>query len=242
MDYKTVKTPLIVDPDREFLKKVEAEAKSLGERCLVAHDFESALEVINEDKAWISSLVVNPTLGPDLISKLIAQSFEKIFGAPIFFITDKPSSKKQNEARAMTTNQVLEKPVTYRQILDWVQPKIASSDRSGKAPGSRSRKVTGLDADFAPIGAKQLIIDSTLSMDVYVKLRENRYVRVVNAGDALEDKRLQRYLNHGLQEFHLKKIEHDNYKRTCEHLSLMLSAAPIEAETGGEPAPEPKAS
>ncbi len=225
MSYKIVKAPLIVDPDREFLNSLKQDPVAMQNHPMFAGDLATAVALMKSEGSWISSLVVSPALGSDAVAELIRLSFDYVFGAPVFFLCEPAKTKKDNESRAMVTQQVLEKPLTYQQILDWVKD---SAEKTKKPRGSREKarvRTVANDEDFSSVTATSVLTEGSLSIDIYIKLRQNRYVRVVSAGDSLDDARLQRYLKKGLTEFHLRKVEQDNYKRTCEHLTEMLSAS-----------------
>lgn len=241
MSYKIVKAPLIVDPDWTFLNALDNDPAAEKLHPWLAADRERALQLIRSEAGWISCVVINPVLGPEVVAELMQACFDHIFGAQIFFVCEPARSKKENESRAMVTRQVLEKPLTYSQILGFLDD---SSEKSRKPRQPREKgkpRAPMADEEFTPVTATSLLVNGSLSMDLYVKLRSNRYVRVVVAGDALDERRLQRYLKRGLTDFFLKTAEKDLYKRTCENLSLMLSGGRTEVVIETPSADVPKA-
>jgi hypothetical protein len=198
----------------------------------LAADRERALQVIKAESGWISCVIINPSLGPEIVAELMQACFDYIFGVQIFFICDPTKSKKDNESRAMVTRQILEKPKSYSEILDYIAETLEQSrnhNRKRKEPREKGKaRNHATDEEFASVTAASLLVNGSLSLDLYVKLRSNRYVRIVGAGDVLDDGRMQRYLKRGLTEFYLKKSEKEIYKRNCENLSLMLAGGKME--------------
>ncbi|RYZ84006.1 MAG: hypothetical protein EOP06_18905, partial [Proteobacteria bacterium] len=207
MSYQIVKAPLIIDPDWTFLNELDHDPMAEKLHPWLAADRERALQLIKSESGWISCVIINPVLGPDVVGELMQACFEHIFGAQIFFICDPAKSKKENESRAMVTRQILEKPKSYGEILEYIAEtsKQTRKPKEVREKGKARKQVT--DEEFSSVTASSLLINGTLSMDLYVKLRANRYVRIVGAGDALDDGRLQRYLKRGLTDFYLKKSE-----------------------------------
>lgn len=222
MSYHIVKAPLIIDPDWSFLSTLDEDPAAQSLHPWLAGDVDRALELMKSESGWISCLVINPAIGSENVQKLIQAAVQLVLGAPVFFLAEPAKTKKENESRAMVTKQLLEKPLTYSEILAWVA-NVHQASRSSRAPRVRPR-VDVRDEEFRPVTIESLLIGSSLAIDLYIKLRQDRYVRIVAAGDALDDSRLQRYLRRGLREFFLKKTEEETYTRMCENLSTMLTS------------------
>lgn len=224
MSYHVIKAPLIVDPDWSFLNSLDEDPAAKSLHPWLAGDLDRALELMKTESGWISCLVINPVIGTEAVQKIMQSAFELLLGAPVFFLAEAAKTKRENESRAMVTRQLLEKPLTYSEILAWVANANETS-RAKRPPRTRPR-ANVRDEDFRSVTIQSLLIGSSLSLDLYVKLRQDRYIRIVAAGDSLDDSRLQRYLRRGLKEFYLKKAEEETYARMCENLSAMLTAGP----------------
>ncbi len=154
MVYKIIKAPLIVDPDVEFLKSLQNDPLATQNHPMFASDVQSAVALMKSEGSWISSLVLSPALGPDAVAEIIRLSFELVFGAPIFFLCEPAKTKKDNESRAMITQQVLEKPMTYAQIVEWVKTS-AEKNKKPRTPREKARvRSTANDEDFSAVTAK----------------------------------------------------------------------------------------
>jgi hypothetical protein len=228
MSYQIVKAPLVIDPDLTFLNALDHDPMAEKLHPWLAADRERALQLIKTEAGWISCVIINPVFGPDVIAELMKACFEHIFGAQIFFICDPTKTKKENESRAMVTRQILEKPKTYPEILSYISETSEQTRKPRQQRDKSKVRVLATDEEFSSVTATSLLVNGSLSLDLYIKLRSNRYVRIVGAGDALDDRRLQRYLKRGLTEFYLKKAEREVYKRNCENLSLMLAGGKME--------------
>jgi hypothetical protein len=222
------KVPLIVDPDKEFLRSLADDERALSIPPLLASDPVSAESLLEINSDGISCVLISPDIGCEAVTALLNKVFGTLFGVPIYFISSPSKSRTDTEARVFTTDQILDKPVTYGRILDWVGSKGVAKAKAREAAPTTPRKSAGVkpsDQDLATVKPNSLIRDSSMIFDIYVKLGENRYVCVVKAGEAIDSERIERYVSRGVQEFYFRKSDQEAYMKICEHLSSMLAPA-----------------
>jgi hypothetical protein len=61
------------------------------------------------------------------------------------------------------------------------------------------------DQDFAPIGIETKIAQEQAREDIYVRIRNDKYIKVLKAGYALGAERLERYVRRGIKSFYRSK-------------------------------------
>jgi hypothetical protein len=58
------------------------------------------------------------------------------------------------------------------------------------------------DQDFAPVEIQNHAATEQVTEDVYVRIRGDRYIKVLRAGYALGTERLERYVRRGIKSFY----------------------------------------
>ena len=191
------RVPLIVESDEAWTATMMSERAAMIDPPLMAIDVPSALEELEGHKDEIAVLVVSATLGKEMVMALVTAAMKLIPGLPVVLMTgDGDEEYSKEEIRAMVIQTVLRKPQTYEEMLKQLL---------GRAPvkSKRSRN----DEDFAGIPAETFLAVEAADVDVYVKIRSNRYVKILTAGKPLGKDRLEKYLKKGIKEFFMQKSE-----------------------------------
>lgn len=91
--------------------------------------------------------------------------------------------------------------------------KEAVDDLKGKA------SIDMADSSVVPIAANKLLLASEASFDVFIRLGQNKYVKIVNKGEVADNNQIQKYVQRGVQFFFITKEAQEVYVRYCESLA-----------------------
>ena len=109
--------------------------------------------------------------------------------------------------------EVMDKPITIKEILDRVAPQVKAFEHFQK-------QIIGIEPEvnegFSPVLAADYLGGSKSYFDLYVKIKEDKFLKILNALDNMDDDRLRSYLSKGLSYFYIKKTDREIYFDYCD--------------------------
>lgn len=238
---------LIVDPDSGFLDSLRREidsAATLGKvqsPPILVSNWKDAQVVIADARQPFSGIFVNAALPEGGALSVVRFAHLKRAATPLFLTHDgerPPFSRVEIEK--MAVHAALKKPLSYDRILSIVAPLIQDFDpvTALRIAQGNEDPLGGLvdaeKAEFVPILAMNFVSGKKSFFDIYVRIHESRYLKVLQAGDTFPPERLQPYLRRGVTHFYLRREAQVAYVSYCEHLSQALlnaPSAPIEVKS-----------
>lgn len=218
------RTPLIVDPNIQFLDTMKADSKSFGEP-RTASTGRDAQRMLADLKIRISAVFVNPTVvDPSGISVIRCAHLHRPT-VPVFILYDDKEPFTEAEARGLGVREMIKKPVTLIQLLERCgsnvmifDPKDLKPDLSHAVNSEQSIE----DSKFIPIRAEDFLGGSVSFFDLYVRLNPNKYLKLLQAGDLFQIERVKTYLTKGVMHFYLKKDAQAQYMAFCDKIASSL--------------------
>lgn len=191
--------PLVVDADSAYVEGLRKEATELKKAPpFIASDVNQAYEIVQMHKQSIGMLIISTRLGRDTVMSFVSGVLKTIPGLPVILLSDWEATEfSEEEMRRMVVQMVLVKPVRYTDIVK----KLLTP----QAELNKSKSKT--DQDFAPIQIDALTAAASqpATEDVYVKLRSNRYIKILKAGYVIGTERVERYVKRGVKSFYKAK-------------------------------------
>ena len=227
---------LVVDPDPEFLKWLQSDPCTVLAPPVVAQSGKEAQSILADRGRRYSGIFVNPNIAdPGGLSVLRCAHIHHI-GTPLFLLCDGDSPYNNQELKRLAVHQALRKPLSYAELLALVAPIIPTFDATttlAQAALNTDRLDVELslgDEQFNPIRIESFLSGHTSFFDVYIRLTNGRYLKILQAADAFSEERVTNYIKKGVRVFFIRKDAHASYVAYCDHLStalLSLPAAPL---------------
>ncbi len=86
------------------------------------------------------------------------------------------------------------------------------------------------DADFIEVSASSFKLSSNVAFDLYLKVAA-RYIKVLSAGDAFDEKQLSKHAEKGVRKYYIKADIHEKYLANFEEeMNRLLSSTTVPLE------------
>ncbi len=229
---------LVADHDLEFRKQLTLQSQNKMATPVFVGDGVEFESIVTGSPRVFSGIFINPKIIDPYGIPAIKTTLQYRPNTPIFYIMDELSPEITAETmKVLTVRGFLKKPLTTDDIIRAIVDQQVVFDP--KAAFEQARKNTDLlevettakDSDFTTILAANFLSGTLCVFDVYVRLASNRYVKVLQAGDAFQKERLQGYLNKGVQWFYLRNEAQQHYLKFCDQIASSLlknKAVPME--------------
>ncbi|MBI3556542.1 MAG: HD domain-containing protein [Deltaproteobacteria bacterium] len=230
---------LVIDPDAEFLKWLQSDPATVLAPPVLARTGKEAQTILSDRSRRYSGIFVNPSVAdPGGLSVLRCAHLHHI-GTPLFLLYDGNPPFNDQELKRLAVHQALRKPLSYAEILALVAPIIPTFDASSALAQASLNKdalneeLLVSDRDFNPIRIENFLSGHKSFFDVYVRLKNGRYLKILQAADAFSEERVTSYIQKGVRSFFIHKDAHASYVSYCDHLATALlrqTVAPLELQ------------
>lgn len=187
---------------------------------------------IKENRDAYAAIFVSPELrNPDGYSVIkCALQYQPV--VPVYFIEslrtelniDLDESKLAiagTFAKPFKISDIIKKLGPALRVLD-VESMLAVAKKNND---ELNKELEDTDPNFRPIAAELFISGSQSLFDVYVKLRANKYIKILQAGDNFDYERVMEYLKKGVTHFFIRKEALEAYVTYCDKLTSAISTS-----------------
>ena len=219
---------LVADTDAEFRNMLNLRSQDGTFKSVFVGDGIEFENIMTKSAQRFSGIFINPNVINPYGVPAIKATLQYRPNTPIFYLMDKDTPEiSQQTMKGLSIRGALKKPLgtddIIRVILDQqvlFDPKDAL--KQTKLQDKLEVETQANDADFTAILAANFLSGSTCVFEVYIRLAPNRYVKILQAGDAFQKDRLQGYLDKGVQFFFLRNEAQQFYLKFCDHVATSL--------------------
>lgn len=172
-----------------------------------------------------NGIFLNPRMAEPLGLPFIKNCHEHRPQVPLFFIMpDKSAYPLEEEWPYLGVQKMIERPQKSEELFEMLKPlaqKVQASREQKKAASPQENFSLSDDA-FKPIAAKLFISGLKSTFDLFIRIKEGHYLKILKAGDNFDQERTFTYLQKGLEHFYILRQEQETYIKYCENLAFKL--------------------
>lgn len=226
----TGKKVLIADPELSYYERFNDDPDKGKVQFEFIDSGAKAQALLKENRGAYAAILVSPELrNPDGFSVMRGSlMFQPTL--PIYFIESMRTELNENlDESKVPIAGTFAKPFNISQIIQKLGPALrvfdlkSALDVSKKNSDGLNQELEDTDPNFRPIQAELFISGSQSLFDVYVKLRKDKYIKILQAGDNFDYSRVMEYLNKGVTHFHIRKEALEAYVNYCDKLTNAIS-------------------
>jgi putative nucleotidyltransferase with HDIG domain len=131
------------------------------------------------------------------------------------------------DLQKLGAQEVLVRPFENHKLVDSLEGQQNFSQlikNLKKRTGQSEESEEDVDEDeFTKVRIKEFFSAKHVIFDVYIKLREGKYLKILHAGDSFSKERIDKYINEKSIEFlYFKEHDRKKYIRFCNHLARKI--------------------
>lgn len=197
---KTQEQILIVDDDPDVLEVAVDTVTDAGYRVLAARNGVEALAILekNQVSAMISDIRMPGMTGVELFTK------SKSRNIPTIFISGFADTLDLEQALQMGASDFIAKPFTNEEFLNSIQVALSG-------PSAASADEGKIHTQYCRVHIREFLSGPTVNQDVYIRLSEERFLRIARADSPLSRRRIDSYHQKGLTYFYIRKEHFAKY-------------------------------
>jgi hypothetical protein len=222
---------LIVDPDLSFYERFNDDPDKGKVKFEFFDSGAKAQAAIKENRGSYAAVLVSPELrNPDGYSVMKGvMMFQPT--VPIYFIESFRTELNEGlDERKIPIAGTFAKPFNIGQIIKKLGASLRIFDLQSalevakKNSDGLNEELEDTDPNFRPIQAELFISGSQSLFDVYVKLRKDKYIKILQGGDNFDYERVMEYLKKGVSHFHIRKEALEAYVNYCDKLTNAIAS------------------
>jgi putative nucleotidyltransferase with HDIG domain len=210
------KTILIVDDDTDLRTTLVAIAENLGFTVTEASDGQVAKSLIALNKP---DIVLSDIKMPILNGIELLHFVKKNFPTKFVLMTGFSEIMETQEGFKIGADSFLSKPFTQKELLEVLRPLFADS-----ASGKKAELTEDIRAQYCRVPIDDFTAGSKLKVDIYLKLADDKFLKIAKQSAELSSERLQSYKAKGLSFFYIKREEFAHYVGLNIQVSRLVSS------------------
>ncbi len=222
---------VVCDSDPAFFSALE-KSDVPHIRFLPAKSFEEAEKLIANPENRLAAVCINPGIFAAGLIPLIRFCHSHRPGTPLTLLTDPTSILPADfDLAALHVQKVLQKPLDPRQLAKELIPPstfetgtaIHSANSADADAGETAEQD---DENMHAIEAGSFLCGAISFFDVYVKLSDKKYMKILQAKDHFDAERINSYLRKGVRHFFIKKEDQASFLQYCDKLTQAIVSRP----------------
>lgn len=232
-------TPIlaVLDNDEPFLDSFKSLNSSHFRVELAANSKDAQALLADQSKPILATCVSEQLCSPCGLPIIrFAKSMRPAM--PVYYLeTSEKSLLGDEELQHLHIERCLKKPINAQQLVDQIFPVSASfnftlaneiaSQENSKIDSALTLKEGGM----YPIATRSFLCGSKSFFDVYVRMKEDKFVKILKANEEFDRDRIMQYMKKGVQFFYIRKEAQQLYLQYSESLTAkLLSSKTVSAE------------
>jgi len=213
---------IIDDQDENLLTKINNECPN--SKVYFAKSLEQAKKYINDLKTPISGIFLNPDLSKMQGWSLLKDCHQQRASVPIYILNALYDNIGEQEE--IGVHGILKSFLEIKNIIFEIEESIQKQGWNNYTVGSSSEIKTNDESDLIPILAQNFLSGRESFFDVYVKIGNDKFLKILHQGHKFEATRLNKYLSKGLLHLYIPREAQKGYIAFCGQLTSKIINSP----------------
>jgi putative nucleotidyltransferase with HDIG domain len=131
------------------------------------------------------------------------------------------SHLSDDEYLAAGCNSVLRAPEQYSDLVEETKKIFRNQDRWTDikiSPEEKNIEFTAPEKDYFAVPVSDFVLSQKSFFNVFIKLAENKFIKILDAGETIDDTFIEKYFNNKIEVFYIKKEEQQHFINLCKNL------------------------
>lgn len=189
---------LLVDDEELVRTAIQKNLESLGYEVRTAPNGKVALDLLSWDPF---DLVVTDIRMPEMDGLELLRAIKDSRSIPVVLMTGFSQILEAHEAYQLGADEFIAKPFARGELLAAIERCLGPTPKLG----------TDESADYCRIGIEDFLSGRQIQFDIFIRLSEQRYVKVATCGEDLTLERVRAYRSKGVHYLHLRRDDFRKY-------------------------------
>lgn len=209
---------LLIDNNPEFLDEVQKDTKLIAEfPLLVQKTLKDGMKFLEKNRGTVRAVIVTSAFFKSETDLINFKS--QIDQTPYAYVSHKENHLLRGHFKP---DKNIVAPKSYKEVLSFVRPLFEQRANWKEFEVSKDEKFVELqlvETEYVAMELKDFMIFPQSYFNIYIKIGQGNFIKIVNAGDESAKDIIDRYAEKGVQNLYLPSKEHEKYLSLCERIS-----------------------
>jgi putative nucleotidyltransferase with HDIG domain len=210
---------LVIERDIFFLEKLLKETDSTDSTFIVTKTLTDAFNILKRPQSRIKMVFISLSFGNVETTQFIAKSQELDEFPFCVLVHQERLRMSEGELQRLGAREQLVCPQGRDDLLVYLKklfPERHNWTKIAVSPEEKGTQVELLDQDFMPIGTDTFLLTEKCFFNVFLRIGENKFLKILNAGDPFDSDFAEKYTAKKVSNLWVKKSEHHQYIHLTE--------------------------
>ncbi len=157
----------------------------------------------------------------DWVRRVYDSSFKNFQALPFLLLSGFQDDLNIENIKALSADGVFSKPLEFEKLKSAIFEKLQIKDLD-----NQSKDDNPPINEYCKVSMEDFVANKELDMDIYIKLRRDKFIKVSSKGKRIDSQRIERYREKGLEHLYIEKKE---FRKVLD-FNIMLSKVITETE------------
>lgn len=210
---------LVIERDIFFLEKLLKETDTTDSTFIVTKTLTDAYNILKRPQSRIKMVFLSLSFGNVEATQFIAKSQELDEFPFCMLVHHERQRLSEGELQRLGAREQLVCPQGRDDLLVYLKklfPERHNWTKIAVSPEEKGTQVELLDQDFMPIGTETFLLTEKCFFNVFLRIGENKFLKILNAGDPFDSDFAEKYTAKKVSNLWVKKTEHHQYIHLTE--------------------------
>lgn len=217
---------LIIDSNNLFVQKVK-DCQNLLEKypCVYAKSLSEASKILKMSKYQVRAIFLSKSIGTSKGVDELREIRKIKPDIPVFLVShEKKGAQPEVLNPELGFHGLIQAPNSFEEFvveLNKTFTRESWNDISATAE-EKFKELTAPDDAYIPTSIVDFSYTEKSFFNLFIKLSPSKFIKIVNAGDPVQESLLEKYLEKGFTDLYIREEEHKKYLTFCDELSKKI--------------------
>lgn len=222
-----------IDQNEKFYDELPNDPLLKNVELLILDNAAKAISAIQQDANNFYAVFVSPTVESPGSLSIIKISLMHQPLIPIYYIESMSSGLQPSpEDKSLALSGSIARPFSGKELISKISDQLSfyDSNQALKVAEQNKDKVDDIldetDPAFTSISLEHYLSGSKSLFDIYVKMRQDKYIKILQAGDKFDKERIDQYIEKNVKHLYIRKEAQEEYVKYCDRLNAAILKNP----------------
>lgn len=219
---------LVIDQNREFIDELKDGQDETGLPLVCATTLKQGLSLLRSENSQFTVAFVSTTVPPACGMEAVKEIKQLRPNIPIIMIDHYDFPRiTQDQVDAVGCLAFISRPQGREDLLKPIMARIeAQTSWKGVAatPESKNTAIDVTEKEYIATPVRDFFFTPKSFFNLYIRINAGKLLKVLNAGDVVEDGMVKKYLDRGVHYLYIREEEQNRYINLCDKMVAQVIA------------------
>jgi HD-GYP domain-containing protein (c-di-GMP phosphodiesterase class II) len=223
MHQRTAQVVIVMD-NCPFVDDIKKQITDIDGEIFHFTSAEEALDIMSDPISIVHALFIDPDFVPKNWTTIIREGHLNHCSIPIFLTNQNVTQiLSEVEINNLGVRKIIDQSEEAKTIIKNITYHLRQFNDTDELTAKMLKEEAEINhSDLVAISAENFLSGNESFFDVYIKIRSDKFIKILTAGDTFSPERLNCYLEKGLQFLYINKSSQQKYLEFCDLITKRI--------------------